>query len=295
MRHAPDADREDAPVPESSRATRWILLAFGIATLSAVALAVVYAAGGQPQAEGGLLGAALLGIGTGLVVWAHRLLPSGPFVEDRPPLADDPQELAALDRDLEPETDLTAPSRRRVLVGGLAAALGALAVALAFPVRSLGPRPGRSLETTPWRPGRRAVNEAGEPILARDVAVGSLVTVFPQGHVGSADGQAVLVRVRESELDLPPGRKGWTPGGLVAYSKVCTHAGCPVGLYEPVDQTLLCPCHQSAFDVLTGAQPRFGPAARALPQLPLAIDDDGYVVAQSDFHEPIGPAFWNRP
>jgi ubiquinol-cytochrome c reductase iron-sulfur subunit len=103
------------------------------------------------------------------------------------------------------------------------------------------------------------------------------------------------VRVPEDALDLPRGRGGWAPDGLVAYSKVCTHAGCPVGLYEPTDQTLLCPCHQSAFDVLTGAPPVVGPAARPLPQLPIAIDDEGFVVAQSDFHEPVGPSFWTAP
>ena len=119
--------------------------------------------------------------------------------------------------------------------------------------------------------------------------------MFPAGHPDSADGQVVLLRVRPDRLSLPPGRADWAPDGLIAYSKVCTHAGCPVGLFEPQSAQLLCPCHQSAFDVLDGAQPVFGPAARALPQLPIAIDDEGYVVAQSDFHEPVGPSFWNRP
>ena len=164
-----------------------------------------------------------------------------------------------------------------------------------FPIRSLGPAPGNTLLRTPWRRGRRAITEDGRAVRARDVPLDGLVTVFPAGHPDSADGQVVLMRVRPERLHLPPERADWAPNGLIAYSKVCTHAGCPVGLFEPSTGQLLCPCHQSAFDVLDGAQPVFGPAARALPQLPIAIDDEGYVVAQSDFHEPIGPSFWNRP
>ena len=130
---------------------------------------------------------------------------------------------------------------------------------------------------------------------ASEVPEDGLVTIFPQGHAGSADGQVVLMRVHPDSLDLPPGRETWTPEGLIGYSKVCTHAGCPVGLYEAQRHELLCPCHQSAFAVLTGANPVFGPAARALPQLPLAVDDEGFVIAQSDFTEPVGPSYWNRP
>jgi ubiquinol-cytochrome c reductase iron-sulfur subunit len=174
------------------------------------------------------------------------------------------------------------------------ASAAALGVAFLFPIRSLGPNPGHSLERTPWRRGRRAVTEDGSPVRAADVPRGGLVTVFPEGHPGSADGQVVLVRVDPDRIRRLPGRESWTPRGLLAYSRVCTHAGCPVGLYEAQRAQLLCPCHQSAFDVLDGARPVFGPAARALPQLPIAIDDDGFVVAQSDFHEPIGPTYWTR-
>jgi ubiquinol-cytochrome c reductase iron-sulfur subunit len=179
-------------------------------------------------------------------------------------------------------------------VGGLLGALGALGVALVFPIRSLGPNPGSTLQRTPWRRGLRAITDDGRPVRASEVPTDGLVTVFPEGHPDSADGQVVLMRVRPERLDLPPDRADWAPDGLIAYSKVCTHAGCPVGLFDPRRAQLLCPCHQSAFDVLDGAEPVFGPAARALPQLPIAIDDEGFVVAQSDFHEPVGPSFWNR-
>jgi ubiquinol-cytochrome c reductase iron-sulfur subunit len=279
-------------VGREGSAARLAFACFVLTTACALSLAIVYAVGGQPQAEGALLGVGLLALGTGLVLWAHWLMPRGPFVQERHPLASSDEELAAFEQTLEHPEGV---SRRRLLVGGLVGALSALGIAMLFPIRSLGPNPGTTLLRTPWRRGVRAVTENGRPVLARDVPLDGLVTVFPAGHPGSADGQVVLMRVRPERLSLPPGREDWAPDGLIAYSKVCTHAGCPVGLFEPRRGQLLCPCHQSAFDVLDGAQPVFGPAARALPQLPLTIDDEGYVAAQSDFHEPIGPSFWDRP
>jgi quinol---cytochrome c reductase iron-sulfur subunit len=131
-------------------------------------------------------------------------------------------------------------------------------------------------------------------VAAAAVPIGGLVTVFPEGAVGSADGQAVLVRVHPELLRPAAGRENWSPDGLIAFSKVCTHAGCPVGLYQSRTHELFCPCHQSAFNVLDSARPTLGPAARALPQLPLEIDGDGVLVARGPFPEPIGPAYWNR-
>jgi ubiquinol-cytochrome c reductase iron-sulfur subunit len=280
---------------DRDRAANGARLAFGAFVLSALCLlglAVVYAAGGDPQAEGALLGTGLVALGVGLVLWAHWLMPRGPFVQQRHELASPEPDVVALEDTLEHPQGV---SRRKLLVGGLVGALGALGVALVFPIRSLGPNPGSSLLRTPWRRGSRAITSDGRPVRASEVPLDGLVTVFPAGHPDSADGQVVLLRVRPERLRLPAGREDWAPEGLVAYSKVCTHAGCPVGLFEPRNGQLLCPCHQSAFDVLDGATPVFGPAARALPQLPIAIDDEGYVVARSDFHEPIGPSFWNRP
>nr|MDQ3305614.1 ubiquinol-cytochrome c reductase iron-sulfur subunit [Actinomycetota bacterium] len=184
--------------------------------------------------------------------------------------------------------------RRPLLVRMLVAAGGALGLAALFPIRSLGPDPGDTLERTSWEGGRRLVTAEGVAVRATDVPLDGLVTVFPDGDVGSADGQAVLIRVRPGLMDPRPGREDWSPKGLIAYSKVCTHAGCPVGLYQADIHQLLCPCHQSAFDVLRAARPTFGPAARPLPQLPLRIDDDGFVVARGDFSEPVGPAWWDR-
>jgi ubiquinol-cytochrome c reductase iron-sulfur subunit len=124
--------------------------------------------------------------------------------------------------------------------------------------------------------------------------VGGVLTVFPAGASGSADSQTLLIKLGPGEYKPRRGREDWAVGDVVAFSKVCTHAGCPVGLYEPDTHRLFCPCHQSVFAVLDAAEPKSGPATRPLPQLPLAVDADGYLVARSDYTEPIGPGFWNR-
>ena len=263
---------------------------FLVTFAAGIGLAIVYWRGGQPQIEGVLLGVALAGVGYGFVMWGHHLMPQGPNEQEREVLASSEAEREAVEADFERGQI----ERRTLLTRTLGLAAAALGVAAVFPIRSLGPSPGKSLLQTPWRPGTRAVNGDGNPVKASDIKVGGLVTVFPEGQVDSADGQAVLMRVDPGLIHPRRGREDWSPGGLVAYSKVCTHAGCPVGLYQADSHQLLCPCHQSSFDVLNGARPVFGPATRSLPQLPLAIDADGYVVAQSDFTEPIGPAFWNR-
>ena len=275
----------------SRKAELWAAAAFGVTVVAALGLAVVYLNGGQPQAEGALLAVAFAGLAVGFVIWAHHLLPPGPAVQERHDLASPEAEREELEDDFERVDEL---GRRKLLVRALAAAAGALGIAALFPIRSLGPRPGSSLSRTSWRPGSRLVTDEGRPVRLSEIEIGSLATVFPEGHAGSADAQTVLVRVAESELEPAEGRETWSPSGLLAYSKVCTHAGCPVGLYQADTHQLLCPCHQSAFDVLDRARPTFGPATRALPQLPLVVDDEGFVRAQSDFHEPIGPAYWDR-
>jgi ubiquinol-cytochrome c reductase iron-sulfur subunit len=164
-----------------------------------------------------------------------------------------------------------------------------MGLALVFPIRSLGPSPGTSLLRTAWRTGSRMVREDGQLVKASDLAVEGVLTVFPEGKTDQADSQTVLIRVDPTQLASQEG----TAEGLIAYSKICTHAGCPVGLYRVATHDLFCPCHQSTFDVLDGAKPIAGPATRPLPQLPIEVDDEGYIVATDDFGEPVGPAFWN--
>ena len=257
----------------------------------AVGLAVVYAAGGQPQAEGALLFGALGGIGLGLVLWAKRFMPTDHVVEERGRIASSEEEVRSFTADFDAGSSTF--ERRRFLSRLLVGALAALGAAALFPIRSLGPRPGRGLKTTPWRQGIRVVTEEGDPVRAAAVDPDNVLTVFPEGHVGDETAQTVLIRLGD-RIEPRPGREDWSPEGLIAYSKVCTHAGCPVGLFEQESGRLLCPCHQSTFDATDGARPTFGPATRSLPQLPLAVDDDGFLVAQDDFPEPVGPGFWDR-
>jgi quinol---cytochrome c reductase iron-sulfur subunit len=279
------------PVPDQQRTVeRAVVVSFAAAVAAAIGLMVVYWTGGQAQLEGSLLAVALGGMGIGLILWANGLL-GGQHTERREPLVATPEDDAALRADLERGGVL---HRRTVLRRALLAAAGSVGLAFLFPLRSLGPRPGRTLLRTRWASGVRVVTIDGQPVRADAVPTGGLLTVFPEGDAGSADGQAVLVRVEPGLLRLPADRAGWTVDGIVAYSKVCTHAGCPVGLYEADRHELLCPCHQSAFTVLDGAEPVSGPAAWPLPQLPLTVDDEGVLRAEGDFSAPVSPGWWKQ-
>ncbi|HYF44815.1 MAG TPA: ubiquinol-cytochrome c reductase iron-sulfur subunit, partial [Acidimicrobiales bacterium] len=220
-------------------------------------------------------------------------MPDDVAVEARGTVASKPEDVQGLLDDLGAERAQV--GRRHLLVRMLAVAGGALGVAALFPIRSLGPRPGRGLHTTPYEEGGlRLVTEEGEAVHRDDLAVNGLLTVFPEGHEGREDSQTLLLNLPEGDLRPREGREDWTVGGLCAFSKVCTHAGCPVGLFEEEIGQLLCPCHQSTFDVRDACRPIFGPATRSLPQLPLATDDEGYLIATGDFSDPVGPGFWDR-
>ncbi len=169
--------------------------------------------------------------------------------------------------------------------------VGAFGLATLVPVVSLGRR-ARVARGTAWTAGARVVTEAGRPLRPDDIALGGVTTIFPEGHVGAPDAAALLIRVED---DAVLTNQTWAPRGNVAFSKICTHAGCPVAIYRHADYRLYCPCHQSQFSVLFGARPVAGPATRALPQLALEIGADGYLVARGDFSGPVGPDDWNRP
>ena len=272
-------------------AGRAIGVAFGLSALASLGLTVVYALGGQPQLEGVLLGIGLGGLAMGFALWGKRLMPAGPFVEEREPMAATAAEREDLERDLMRGDEVV--RRRTFLRRALLAAAGALGIAALFPIRSLGPSPGRTLFRTKWRPGSLVARADGTPVAVDDLPVGGVLTVFPSGYIDAADSQTVLIRVDPTVLRPLPGRESWSPEGFIAFSKICTHAGCPVGLYEQRTHQLFCPCHQSVFDVLHVATPTAGPATRPLPQLPLEVDGQGLLRAQRDFDEPVGPDFWN--
>lgn len=279
-----------------TRATRSVLTAFAIGALGAVAFVVVYALDANTQLLGTTLALSLGGIGYGLVAWGHRLMPGGGEYETRELMADRPEDrqkaVAAF------AGGVRNIRRRRLLGSALATALAASGVAALVPLRSLGPRPGDALRRTDLSlaPRPRLITDRGVPVHRDDLPTGGFVTVYPEGHPGSADAQTVLIRLDPTRVDLhPPTRGEWVVDGHIAYSKICTHAGCPVGEYQVEFQTLLCPCHQSAFQVDVGGEPNMGPAVRPLPQLPLGVDDDGYLIALDDYPEAVGPGWWTRP
>jgi ubiquinol-cytochrome c reductase iron-sulfur subunit len=293
----PPVDRDAAPRAERGteesaerRAERIVLIAFGLSVLAGFALLVLYALGGQTQIEGVLLMVCLGGIGVGIVVWAKRLMAADVKIEQRHPIGSGPEAAEALAETLGEEAGFT---RRTLLIRALFGTMAGLAAALAVPVLSLGPAPGRSLFQTSWRNGARLAEAGGTAVTIADVPVGGVVTVFPDGDPSDPNAATLLIRVEPELLRLDAERMAWAPGGFVAYSKVCTHAGCPVGLYRSAQHTLICPCHQSEFAVLDGAQPRSGPAARPLPQLPISQAADGTFVALGDFPDPVGPSFWD--
>jgi ubiquinol-cytochrome c reductase iron-sulfur subunit len=228
------------------------------------------------------------------------------------PQEDREETLAALQAGLEESGIARRPLVRNTLLG----ALGFIGLPLIVGLRDLGPLPGKTLEKTVWKKGTRIVRDIiGTPIRPADLEVGDLVNAQPEGlvllhheedhregveylegaplQVAKSKASVILLRMQPKDVTHGKGRENWTHEGIVAYSKICTHVGCPIALNEQQTHHLLCPCHQSTFDLADSGRVVFGPAARALPQLPIEVVD-GYLVAQSDFTEPVGPSYWER-
>jgi ubiquinol-cytochrome c reductase iron-sulfur subunit len=255
---------------------------------------------------GGALGGGLFALGFGLTAWGKYLMPQGPFVEERHVLASTPDERDAMSAALVERTAVVV--RRRKVLGGLfAAGAGIFSIVAAFPlIRSLGPAPKTELDVNEWTAGSVLVDSNGRPVRRDTLVIGGIMTVYPRNQMrfengqvtftdqGLATDQTVLIRLSNEPFTTMPGRENWTPDGYVAYSKVCTHLGCPVGLYEQELEVLVCPCHQSMFNVRNGAVPQFGPAPRPLPQLPLGYNDQGYLIATATYDQPLGPGFFER-
>ncbi len=244
---------------------------------------------------------AMLGIGVGIVHWAKTLMPDHEVTESRHEIRpeSDRQDAEKIVNDILDESGIKRrPLIRNTLLGAMVLApLPAIAI-----FRDLGPLPGNVLKETMWDTGVRLTRDpSGTPIRASDVTRGSAFHVIPEGLnelenklEEKAKAVVLLMRLDPRELNPSPGRENWGHDGIVAYSKICTHVGCPVALYEQHTHHLLCPCHQSTFDLEQECKVIFGPAARALPQLPIEVDDEGYLIASSDFQEPVGPSFWER-
>lgn len=271
----------------------WIVVSFVMGIVGVIGFMVVYWwYNAQIQLAGLCVFVAAGAMAIGLGLWARYFMPGGGAVEHRHGLRSPDEARQAFVTDLERGERVL--GRRRLIGGLFGAGLAAAVVGLLFPLRSLGPNPGTRLRRTEWRRGKRLVTSDGKPVRPADVASGSATTVFPPDAVGSADSQALLINYGSATFHPRPGRTGWNVANCVAYSKVCTHAGCPVGLYESESHHLMCPCHQSLFDATDGAKPIFGPASRSLPQLPLDVDAEGYFVANGDFSGLVGPLPWIR-
>ncbi|MCU1520984.1 MAG: menaquinol-cytochrome c reductase iron-sulfur subunit precursor, partial [Arthrobacter sp.] len=302
----------------AKRAERQVALLFGSSVVGTLIFLVAYFAidlGDDTtiatiRLQNALLGIgtafAMLGIGTGIVHWAKALMPDHEVSEERHAIRteDDRQAAVRIVDDIVEETGIKRrPLIRNTLLGAVALApLPALAV-----FGDLGPRPDNKLAHTMWAPQegklkRLTRDPDGTPIKASDVTIGSAFHVIPEGlnelHEGKLNEKAkavvLLMRLNPESLKPSAGREDWGYNGIVAYSKICTHVGCPVALYEQQTHHLLCPCHQSTFDLTQECKVIFGPASRPLPQLPIAVDSEGYLVATSDFHEPVGPSYWER-
>jgi ubiquinol-cytochrome c reductase iron-sulfur subunit len=249
-------------------------------------------------ALGTTLSVAFLGLAFGATIWVRHLMPDVEITEARKPLASSAEDRAAFAETFAEGADASQFVKRPILRRTLIAATLPLAVAPVVLLRDMGPLPGTSLRHTVWRKGLRLVEDVSNtPIRPGDPFPGSIITVIPEGYQDDDDALAkaatIIIKLAPGELQ-PPTVLNWTVEGIVAYSKICTHVGCPVSLYEETTHHILCPCHQSTFNAPKGAEVIFGPAARPLPQLPITTDAEGYLVAMSDFHEPVGPSFWER-
>jgi len=309
----------------AKRAERQISLFFLLSILGTAGFIACYFAFDLPKGDnyrwstlglGGCMFVALFSVGAGAIQWAKKLMPDEEVVEERHPVAstlEDQQTVARMLRESGDEAGFL--PRRKMIWGTLAGALGAASLMAIIPLKDLWTRnrsekPEYQLAKTAWRPGiRLALDPTGEPIKAEDIPIGGVVHVLPAIYKeGTPEDQHVLdvslndrAKAAVLVLRLAPGqyeeradRKGWDYQGIFAYSKICTHVGCPVGLYEQTTHHLLCPCHQSTFDATRYCKVIFGPAARPLPQLAIAVDSEGYLVAQHDFTVPVGPSFWER-
>lgn len=263
---------------------RVIAVALLVAVAGSILFVVSYSTGGDRLYEGLSLAVAAAGLCAAAVGWSFWVLPEETVVDQR-----DDYPSGAEDRvreDVEARSGLIDLTRKKVLTRMLYTALGFFGIALVVPVRSFGPALGDAPFHTKWRKGLRLAREDGSFVKASDLNVDSAATVFPEGAVGDAQAQTVLIRVSD-------GLAG-SANGYIAYSKVCTHAGCPVALYRAHAKQLMCPCHQSVFDVVDDGKVVSGPADHALPRLPIEVSADGYVRATGDFPDPVGPGFWER-
>jgi len=244
----------------------------------------------------------LLFIGLAAVQWARRLMPDTEVIAERHEFRSEEIDRKEFVETVKERAGAAGLGRRSLIKRSMGLALGLIGLTPLVMLRDLGPLPKKALNTTSWKPGTRLVTDPGNrPIRPEDLEVGSVAQVLPELPEGTertleniGTDAVLLIRLRPEEFNLDAKRLSWTHNGIIAFSKICSHMGCAVALYEQQTKHLLCPCHQSTFDVTRAAKVIFGPAARPLPQLAITVDSAGYLVATQGFTEPIGPSFWER-
>jgi ubiquinol-cytochrome c reductase iron-sulfur subunit len=248
-------------------------------------------------ALGGSLAIALTAIGAGMIVWAKKLLPHERAVQDRHDFHSAPEEEAEAEATFLAGIDALGLGKRKLLRRTLVGALALFPLPLLVMLRDLGPLPGRSLLITGWKQGVRLVDiDTKLPVKLGELAIGGIQTVMPEGFTTPEDfalAPTMLIRFGPGQIESQK-ESNWGVDDHVAYSKICTHAGCPISLYEQQTHHLLCPCHQSTFDMARDAKVIFGPAARPLPQLRIGVDAQGYLYAKGPYSQAVGPSFWER-
>jgi ubiquinol-cytochrome c reductase iron-sulfur subunit len=315
---AEDQQQADVPVRElpadpenpdrAKRAERLVAACFIIAMLAGFGFIAAYVIFGVHSVDrvwhsnlalGSTMALAFLALGIGATIWVRHLMPNVELTEQRHLLANSPEDRAAFAETFEEGAEASQFTKRPLVRRTLIAATVPVALAPVLLLRDLGPLPRQSLEFTVWKKGTRlVVYGTGRPLTPGDFSTpGGSLSIAPEGYEDDDDALAkaatTLIKFRPGELKAPT-VMNWTVDGIVAYSKICTHLGCPAALYEQTTHHILCPCHQSTFEADHGARVIFGPATRPLPQLPITTNAQGYLVAQSDYREPVGPSYWER-
>jgi ubiquinol-cytochrome c reductase iron-sulfur subunit len=309
--------KTDTDPKAADRAERQVAAMFGISALGTVLLIISYIfvpddlfifipiMGSQNAHQLGLglgMAIALFFIGLGAIHWAKTLMPDQEVVMQRHEFRSPEEDRKAFVDTVKEGISSSGLGRRSLIKRSLGAALGLSALSPILLLRDLGPLPGPEQKMTNWKSGTYLVTDPGDRrIKASDLEVGSVAQVMPEfadpkdRHLDDiAKDALLLIRLRPAEFNLEPDRLAMTHEGIIAFSKICSHMGCAVALYEQTTKHLLCPCHQSTFDVTRAAKVIFGPAARPLPQLDITVDDEGYLIARKPFSEPVGPSFWGR-
>jgi ubiquinol-cytochrome c reductase iron-sulfur subunit len=309
--------KADTDPAAADRAERQVAILFGISALGTILLIVSYIfvpddvfifipiMGNQNAHQLGLgLGMAisLFFIGMGAIHWAKTLMPDTEVVAQRHDFRSPDSDRKEFIDAVKSGAGAAGLGRRSLIKKSLGAALGLSALSPLLLLRDLGPLPEKELEKTTWKSGTYLVTDPGNRrIKASDLEVGAVAQVLPEiadpEHRKLSDiakDAVLLIRLRPQEFNLEADKLAMTHDGIIAFSKICSHMGCAVALYEQQTKHLLCPCHQSTFDVTRAAKVIFGPSARPLPQLDITIDNDGFLLARQPFSEPVGPSFWER-